>query len=444
VRLLPPLSLHDAALYEVQIHRLRTRRARDRWLVPSEQISGALDGHAHEIAVRLARDIPASGYVFSALAPHACTLRGKARILHRVDALDAVVWAAYARALSQAIDARIGDHLYSYRTGRSQFMAAGQCARFFHEHVAARPDPRTRGMFVLRRDVRRYDETIAVSDDSSLWTTLQELSAGTALGDGPVAAQLLKAAFRPAIIQPDGTAAPMLCGMPTGIPTQTIACNVYLLPVDRELVAVEGGFYARFGDDILFAHPDLTQARRASLLLEHGLARLGLALNQEKSVDYWLTGVGRPNEQAPEFLPVRKLPYLGLDVSLDGTRLRTDKRRELLREVRKRVDHAHAAVANCTFDERAQTVARVLQAMFDPSHVLAHRYAAWLRMRAITRADLKHLDHLIALHCAQRLTGQRGVRAFRQASMHKLYSQYGLPSLLQLWDSARRAGRRGP
>ena len=41
-----------------------------------------------------------------------------------------------------------------------------------------------------------------------------------------------------------------------------------------ELTAIEGGFYARFGDDILFAHPELEVTRHASQLLEDGMARL--------------------------------------------------------------------------------------------------------------------------------------------------------------------------
>lgn len=437
-----PLLLDDPALYETQIERLSARRERDRWLVPVDQISGALEGHAHEIAARLASDIPRQGYEFTPLAPHAAILRGKPRVIYRVDALDAVVWGAYSRALSRAIEPHLGDHLYSYRAGRSQFMAATACVDFFQAHIAARPDPRTRGMFVLRRDVRRYDETIDVSDTSSLWTTLHELARGTTLGDGALAARMMRAAFRPPITQPDGSVAPMARGMPTGIPTQTIACNVYLLPLDRELLAIAGGFYARFGDDILFAHPDLASARRASELIERGVERLGLALNAGKSLSYWLTGVGRPNLDAPEFAPVRKLQYLGLDVGFDGTRLRTDKRREMLRELYLRIDRAHASVVSCSFDERAQTVAAVVRAAFDPKHVLVHRYAAWLRTRAITRNDLVELDYLLALYCAQRLTGQRGVRAFREAPRARLYSEFGMPSLVQLWDSARRRGRR--
>lgn len=406
--------------------------------MPADEISSALDGHAREIARRLARDVPVRGYTFKPLLPHRAVLQGKPRVIYRVDALDAVVWGAYARALSRAIDPGLGTHLYSYRSGLSQFRAADACVEFFRQHVAERRDPRARGLFVLRRDVRRYDETISVSDDSSLWTTLQELTAGTPLGAGPVAASLLKAAFRPSIVQADGTAVPLLRGMPTGIPTQTIACNVYLVPVDREMLAIEGGCYARFGDDILFAHADLAVARHASRVLERGVARLGLGLNTTKSLDYWLTGVGRAHAQAPEFLPVRRLPYLGLDIGFDGTRLRADKRRALLRELFARIDHTHASLGGCSFDERAAACAKVVESVFDPQHVLVHRYSGWLRASTITRSDLLELDHLIALHLAERLSGKRGVRAFRSAPRRRLYEQYELPSLVHLWDLARR------
>ena len=440
----PLLSLSDPALYEAHISRLADRRARDRWLVPVDQVSGALDGYPAEIAARLAREVPRQGYKFAPLAPHAAVLRGKPRIIYRVDALDAVVWGAYSRALTSAIEPRLGDHLYSYRMGRSQFMAAADCVAYLQAHAAATPDPRRRGVFVLRRDVRRYDETIRVDDDSSLWTTLHGLAAGTPLGDGPLAAALMKAAFRPRVLHPDGSIAPLARGMPTGLPTQTIACNVYLLPLDREMLAIEGGFYARFGDDILYAHPELDAARHASEVLDRGVARLGLSLNETKRVDYWLTGVGRAHPSAPEATPVRKLPYLGLDVSFEGVRLRTDKRRMLLREVFQRIDRAHAQVAGASFEDRARTVTAVVRGALDEHHVLSHRYTAWLRTRAMARSDLLQLDYLIALHCAQRLTGQRGPRAFRLLSMRQLYEEHGLPSLIHAWDTARRAGRSGP
>src|SRR4051812_20602010 len=110
-------SLSDPDLYESQIHRLATRRDRMRWRVPKDAVSHALDGHAREIAKKLARSIPREGYEFQPLLPHAAMLAGKPRVIYQVDALDAVVWSAYVRVLSASIDARLGDHLYSYRLG---------------------------------------------------------------------------------------------------------------------------------------------------------------------------------------------------------------------------------------------------------------------------------------------------------------------------------------
>ena len=116
--------LSDRALYEAQIHRLSARRERERWSVPTEMISCVLDGHAPEIAKRLAHDLPREGYSFAPLVPHAAVLHGKPRTLHRVEPLDAVVWAAYCQALAHAIEPRLGPHLYSYRKAHSQLLAA--------------------------------------------------------------------------------------------------------------------------------------------------------------------------------------------------------------------------------------------------------------------------------------------------------------------------------
>jgi hypothetical protein len=141
---------------------------------------------------------------------------------------------------------------------------------------------------------------------------------------------------------------------------------------------------------------------------------------------------------------VRKMPYLGLDVGFDGTRLRTDKRRQFLRDLFTRIDHAHAQVALQSFEARATTVISVVRAAADLKHPLSHHYAGWLRVASMTRSDLAQLDHLVALHCAQRVTGKRGVRAFRQLSRRRMHEQFGLPSFVRLWDDARRLGRGEP
>jgi hypothetical protein len=439
-----PARLDDPKLYAEEVHKLASRRQRDGWNTSFALTAPLIAPHAAELGLRLAREVASGSYAFQPLVPRAAVLNGKPRTIYGLDPLDAIVWGVLTRVLMQAMEPRLGVHLFSYRKGRSQWTACRAFCAYLTEHGRARPDPRTRGVFVLRRDVRRYDETIPVRADSPLWTTLRELIGGDSFGFRGNLDGFIQQAFRPPIQQPDGSAQPLSIGVATGLPTQTIACNTYLVPLDRELCAIEGGFYARFGDDILFAHPERAVAEHARDRLERGVTRLELSFNPKKSEQVWLTVPGRGGAELGDYIPAASLSYLGLDVGFRGARLRIDKRRTLWRALRRRVAHTERLLAGTSPDVRARALCSVVRTAFDPRSPLAERYAPWLRFDVIDRDELRQLDHHLALLLAERITGRRGVRAFRDCPPARLYEQYGLVSLLRTWDDARRRRQREP
>jgi len=434
-------GLAAAALYEREILMLADRRTREAWRMSLELTAPLVATHAQQVARRLAAEVSTGRYAFQPLQPHAALLGGKPRTIYRVDPLDAVVFAALTRLLAAAIEPRLGAHLYSYRKGHSQWTACRALLRYLRAHVSARPDPRTRGVFVLRRDVRRYDEHIPVGDDSTLWPTLAALIGENSFGFRGDFAAFLRRAFRPPVAREDG-ARPLAAGVPTGLPTQTIACNTYLLPLDRELCAIPGGFYARFGDDILFAHPGLDAAEEAARRLAAGIEQLGLQFNPDKSHALWLTRPGRSHAAAAAFTPAARLSYLGFDVGFDGARLRADKRRSLWLSLRARIANADRMLADLPSAERADALCHVVRTALDRRSPLCDRYAAWLELDVMSLEDLKQLDHQIALTVAEQLAGRRGVRAFREFSARTLYTRHGLPCLVRSFAEARNAGRR--
>jgi hypothetical protein len=438
-------DLGAASLYEREIQLLAERGRLESGPASAELSAPLVALHAAKVARMLAAEVSAGRYEFAPLVPHAAMLNGKPRTIYRIDPLDAVVLGVLTRVLAAVIEPRLGDQLYSYRKGCSQWSACRALLRYLREHCRARPDPRTRGLFVLRRDVRRYDENIPVGDDSTLWTTLRDLLAGAQLGMHGDLHAFLRRAFRPLIAhppEPDGAqlVKPLERGVPTGLPTQTIACNTYLLPLDVQLAPL-GGFYARFGDDMLFAHPEQSAAEEAARRLDAGLHALGLRFNPDKSCAYWLTRPGRAHANAAGFTPVARLPYLGFDVGFDGARLRADKRRVLWRALRARIDQADRLFAALSEAERAEALCSVVATAFDPRSPLCDRYASWLRFDVMSLGDLKQLDHQLALTIAERLSGLRGVRAFRRFPPQALYQQHGLPSLVRAFARARGSAR---
>jgi hypothetical protein len=433
--------LDQVSLYESEIERLATRHARLEWRLIDAVALADIARRPRQVAERLAREIPEGGYTFRPLIPRKARLNGKDRTIYRLDALDAVVWSALVRVLTTAFDARLGSHLFSYRKGYSQWRAAAAFLDYVHAHERQRPDPRHRGLFVLRRDVRRYDETIPVLDDSSLWTTLDRLCDGNSFGYRADFTMFMRRAFRPEVAQADGVVRRFELGVPTGMPTQTIACNTYLLPVDAKILEIEGGFYARFGDDILFAHSDLERAQHAARVFDDELGRLKLTFNPDKSQAFYLTRPGRHHPSATHFTPVSRLAYLGFDVGFAGAQLRADKRRAMWLALSRRIDAAQRMVADQKLEVRALALCQTLRTALDPGSPLSERYAPWLRHAVSSRLDLAQLDHDLALLVAQRLTRTRGIRAFRQFPPQLLRERYGLPSLIHNFNLARRAAR---
>jgi hypothetical protein len=433
-----PLSLADPALYVDQMRALADRDTRSSRSPNFTLTAPLVAAHAEKLAPRLAREVSRGTYQFSPLVPRQVLMQGKQRTLFASDALDAVVWSALAQVLREAAEPHWGSHLFSYRPGHSQWTACRAFSRYAREHVRARPDPRQRGLFVLRRDVRGYGESIAVHDRSSLWPTLQGLLAGASVAPEPALAGFLRSSFCPKIQQDTG-AHPLEVGVPTGLPLQTIACNAYLLPLDRELCGIPGGFYARFGDDLLFAHPEQAAVEGASAVLDRGVSALELTFNPRKSQDLWLTVPGRPHPDAQRFTPCARFAYLGFDVGFHGAQLRADKRRALWLSLRARLRQTERLLGSVSDEERASVLCSVVATAFDLRSPLSERYAPWLRLDVMAREDLLQLDHLIALHIAERVSCVRGVRAFRRLSKRRLYGEFGLPSLVQRWDEARRA-----
>ncbi|MDH5673864.1 MAG: reverse transcriptase domain-containing protein [Myxococcales bacterium] len=437
-----PRGLADAKLYEREIHALADRQARRDSQVQLDPSTSLVGARATEVARRLAREVSSGHYRFVPLVPHAATLNGKPRTIYRLDPLDAVVWAVLTRVLVQHMEPKLGPHLYSYRKGRSQFSACRDLLGYLRRHVRERPDPRKRGVFVLRRDVRRYDENIPVEPDSQLWSSLRALVGDDALGFRGDLFAFIERAFRPEFQHEDGRIARLTRGVPTGIPTQTIACNCYLLPLDDALHALAGGFYARFGDDILFAHADLETAREAARRFDRSLSELNLEFNTSKSEHHYLTAAGRPHPDAPDFRPTTRLPYLGLDVGFDGARLRSDKRRAMWLSLKARIAHTDRLATGADASERADALCQALRTALDRRSPLAERYAPWLHFDLFSLEDLRQLDHHLALAVAERLSGKRGIRAFRSFPPRLLRARHGLPSLCQSYLESRQRGRR--
>ncbi|HKU40043.1 MAG TPA: reverse transcriptase domain-containing protein [Polyangiales bacterium] len=429
--------LRDPQLYAAAAERVRARQIDADRVRPLAAGGPYLQGFQDTAALaqRLARMVSRGEYRCEALVPRAALIRGKQRTLYVASPLDEIVLGALAEALGETLEGHLSERVFSYRRGRSALGAVEQLLCYLRAHKRACPERRQQGLYVLRRDVRGYGEAIASGPGSRLWPLVQDAAAAS--GEQ---LEFLRAAFRPPVREASGSLVLPERGIPTGSPLQPAACNLYLTPVDRLLEAVPDGFYARYGDDMLFAHPDPELVRDFARALDSEIEALDLHWSADKCATlYWNAAGRRAPPRAAEFASAVALEYLGFRVDFRGViGLKREKSRSLLRDIAGRLERSARLLSGEAAEQRARDLCGVVNAALDPSHPAATLSASALRHLVSDRAQLRDLDHKLALLVARELSGRRGVRAFRAHPPRRLRAELGLVSLEHTRNSSGR------
>jgi hypothetical protein len=387
----------------------------------------------------LARRVSSGEYVFSPVTERAAYLGGKVRRVYRAPLADTVVLFVLAGLLTELVTPALCERVYSYRKGRSSRDAVTDLVGFVKRHRAAHADPRARGLHVLRRDIAGYGDRIPVDDASPLWPLLARvLEARRCPASEPFHA-LLRRALRPLVLRTDGTLEQATRGVPMGSPLQPSICNLYLDVLDRTLEALPGGFYARFGDDMLFSHESVESARTASAHVERLLGELRLELNASKTHDFYWNGAGRPSAEPSSKLGrgTTHIEYLGQRLAFDGgVALSQKKLRRIRSELSARIVQSERFLREVPVAERASALSRAVNHALDPRSHAALALAPDLAKACDDRRLLAELDHWLTRTLAMALSGRRGVRAFRSAPP-RFWRAHGLISLVARRDRAR-------
>lgn len=359
-------------------------------------------------------------------------VEGRVRVVFSYRLTDAIVHGVVADLIEERMAPGLSPGLYSYRRGVSWWTAVSAFAAYVRAHRKARPDQRTRGLYVLRRDVDSYTDLIPVTPPSQVWPVVRELlapagSPGISEDDW----RLVETVVRPEVWI-DGGLATRLRGVPTGQPISCVLFNLYLDRLDHELDRIPGGFYARYSDDLVFAHPDAEVAQRADRVIDTILSGLELRVKPDKRRTFYLTGAGRRSDDWPEARGTTSVPVLGTAVAADATvALSRNKLRRLLRDVEGRVVRAAAALPPGDRDRTGRIVCSVVNRALDPRPHPFQEASALLLRRAVTdRRQLRQLDHLLARIVLRAVTGDGSVRAFRTTPYRTVRQEWGLLSVL--------------
>ena len=366
----------------------------------------------------------------------------KERVVFAYRLTDLLVHGVVAGALEAAIAPRLSPGLYSYRKGASWWTAIAALAAYVRAHRTQQPDVRHRGLYVIRRDIDSYTDSIPVGPTSPLWNMLRSTLCAADGGAVPAADwQLIETVVRPQAFVKEGELFTQYRGVPTGQPISCVLFNLYLAQLDDQLHRVPGAFYARYCDDIIFAHPDPSTVRAADTQIDAALAPLSLQVSEAKRHDLYVTAAGRPSAEWPEAKGTAMIPFLGCLISAQGTvSLNRDKRRRLLADLEDRARRTAKVLRHRNRDAVGRTVcAAINRALQSRLHFSQQHWAALLRRAVTDRHDLKQLDYCIARIVLRAVTGDAGVRAFRTLPYRTLRADWKLISLFH----ARNRWRRG-
>jgi hypothetical protein len=427
--------LNDPSRYEYQIERLHRRYLLSDRLDELKQDGVSLARiiqRRRKVARLLSHAVARGEYCSEPATLRRIKVEGKERVVFAYRVTDAIVHGVVAGLIEEQMAPRLSPGVCSYRPGLSWWSAVSAFARYARAHRKARPQPRTRGLYVLRRDVESYTDLIPVHPGSQIWPVVRDLLAPP--GSKPVSDadwQLVETVIRPEVWIEDGLAMHTR-GVPTGQPISNVLFNLYLDQLDHKLDQLEGGFYRRYSDDLFFAHPDPGVARRADELIDSVLAELELRVKPEKRQTFYLTGAGHASKSWPEARGTISVPMLGMRVSAEATvALSRNKLRRLLRDIEGRANRSVAQLAGADRDGRGRIVCMVINNALDPRpHAFQEASAVLLRRAVTDRRQLGQIDHLVARTVLRAVGSDGDVRAFRTTPYRTMREDWGLISVL--------------
>jgi hypothetical protein len=441
--------LADPRRYKGQIQKLHEKYLGTREIYELQQSEVSLASfvlNRSTVARAVAKTVNRGEYRLGPAKIRTITDGKKERIIFAYRLTDLLVHGVVAGIIEEAVAPFLVDGLYSYRKGISWWTAIAGFAAYARNHRKQQPDVRQRGIYVLRRDIDSYTDSIPVGARSPVWEMLRRVL--LASNDGlPLASadwRLIETVVRPEAFVQEGELFTQYRGVPTGQPISCVLFNLYLSRLDAALYPIPGAFYARYCDDLIFAHPDPDVVRRADAVIRETLATLSLQLNERKSRDLYLTAAGRASSDWAAAGGTSSVPFLGCLISAQGTvSLSRSKRRRLLADLRQRARRTVSALKTPDRDATGRTVCSVINRALRPKVEFSQQRSAALVRRAVTdREHLRQLDYCIARIVLAAVTGQPGPRAFRAVSYKTVRNDWKLLSLYHARNKWPGAGRQ--
>ncbi len=389
----------------------------------------------------IAKDITAGAYNFSPGQAIRIVTHEKERTVYQFKPVDRIVHLAVTAILNMFTAKTLVPNVYSYRDGYSYVGAVQALAKYVRDYRKKVPDPKKRGLYLVRTDISAYFDSIPVCDDAPVWQWLKDLLGPNEVAAHPELWTIFRESVRPVIIDITGREGRMEQGIPTGSPVANAVANLYLSHLDAALAAIPDAFYARYGDDIIFISPQEELTQNAIATIAKGLNELGLSLNEKKQLSIYFNGAGRSGD-SPVFVGANRVEFLGFSVDFHGTVMLRPKRMGMLyAAANERLLHIVKMYRRekPTPDELGKTLARHLNSMLNSTCQHSHPYADALKRIVTDRSQLKQLDYRFTRLLIKLATGSGSPAMMRKYPPRHVREVWGYRSLVVLRN---RAGRR--
>jgi len=366
--------------------------------------------------------------------------KDKKRIVYSVTITDMVVHGVIAGIINEVMDPLLSSRLFSFRKGITWQTPITQFASYIKSH--GKTDLKSKGIYVIRGDVESYGDNIPLGKHSRIWQLIKDVfkSQETDLITG-YQWSLIEKVSRIEVEGEKGDIYSLIKGVPTGLPMTTVLDNIYLMPLDKICEKIPGGFYARYGDDIIFAHPDPKVVQEADITIRNILSDFKLGVSDKKYCIYHLSLRGNTSKEWPGTINSPYIPYLGCNVWGKGTiSLDNQKVNRLLKDLKHRAVKTFRTLKKTSPEIAGPMICSVINRALQPKTAFSQQRSASLLRRAVTdRNQLKHIDYCIAKIVLYVITKNHSAKMFRQYSYKTIRCKWKLISLFHARNMWRKS-----
>lgn len=374
-------------------------------------------------------------FKFSTLNQRQVLVGKKNRIIYQYPLPDLIIHYCIAEEIRLKTEPLAIDHLFSYRKGKSSEKALKLVNKYIRAHKSNKKIKKEWGIFVIRKDITKFSDSIKTTEDSILWGELLPFIQHLNTYDKKIIHQSLKPYYIP-FDDKEIKIPRQLEFIPMGSPITGHLTNFFLKDLDKKLSLNYDDLYIRFGDDILYLTEDSFKFQEVDEFINMFCKTRELTFSQSKSYSTFLTSSGSPPSQG--IICDRHsthFEYLGMKIDFNrGLTLTSEKYKKIFQEIRKILTHLKQNLSQFDhIDDQilTQHVVDEFNAWISPSSLKSMLYFDKIYGLIDNHKELKKIDLDLAKEVLNHIKNKKSKKNFRNHAYKKIRSDYKLFSVVK-------------